>query len=108
MKVLLISNSIIEYDGRLRELVKIAKGIGDTYYISRALSSSENEKSHYVFSNSGKFNYIEFVKYCLQVAKNINNQNPIDVIFADNRKAIFPAILIKKLLIPQVLGLNQL
>lgn len=98
MKILLISNSIIEYDGRLRELVKIAKGIGDTYYISRALPSSENEKFHYVFSSSGLFSYIKFVRYCLRVARNINNNDPIDVIFADNRKAIFPAILIRNIM----------
>jgi len=95
MKVLLISNSIIEYDGRLRELVKIAKGIGDTYYISRALSLEENEKSHYVFSSLGKFNYIRFIKYCLHIAKNIDQKTPIDILFVDNRKAILPAILIK-------------
>lgn len=97
MNVLLISNSIIEYDGRLRELVKISKGIGDTYYITRALSSKEKEKSHYVFSNSGMFNYVKFLNYCLKIAKQINYQNKIDVIFVDNRKAILPAILIKNI-----------
>lgn len=106
MRILLISYSIIEYDGRLRELHKVAQNIGETYYVTKSISRDSTEKYHCIFIDSGLFSYVKFIKFCVKVAGIINNEKKIDVIFADNRKAILPAIIIKNIFNIQFLILD--
>ncbi|WP_462423874.1 glycosyltransferase family protein [Cloacibacillus porcorum] len=95
MKVLLLSYSTIEYDGRLRELIKIAKELGDTHYISMSLNPTPLEDTHQIYRPRWeKFSYLFFISYCIKMAK---LKGPFDIIIADNRKAIFPSMLIKQL-----------
>lgn len=93
MKILLISHSIIEYDGRLRELIKVCKSIGDTINVSRSISDQEPaDSNHRIFRATGWANYLRFIIFCIKIAMRMGR---IDVVFADNRMAIFPAVLIK-------------
>lgn len=92
MKILLISNGIIEYDGRLRELLKISKELGDTYYIARSTSKDDKNEKFCLVNSKTRFNYIKFILITIITALRIGK---IDVIFIDNRKAIIPGYIVK-------------
>ena len=49
MKILLISYDYFRYDGRVRELIKVAKDLGDVTYITRGDGDEQpQEKQHIV------------------------------------------------------------
>ena len=92
MKILLISYDYCKYDGRLRELIKVANKLGEVTYITRASDGERPlEKSHILYQDRGYSSFILFV--CMQVQK-LGRQ---DLIFIDNRKGILPGYLAKKL-----------
>lgn len=91
MKILLISASDVECDGRLRELIELLKKIGSVHVL--ASGNIKDEFIWYYEFDNKMNNYLSFVKRCVDVAK---TQGLFDVVFADNRKAILPAIWIKK------------
>ena len=92
MKILLISYDYYLYDGRLRELIKVARALGETTFITR---SSDGEKpqgeGHILYRDRGYSHFILFV--CQQMQK----IGPQDLILIDNRKGIIPGYLAKKL-----------
>ena len=87
MNVLVISNGNRDYDGRLRELINIAKKVGKTIAISTG-----SEKNEYIYT---KQSYLGFIIFCLKKCIKIKK---VDVLIVDNRKAVVPSILIAKLL----------
>ncbi|WP_312700204.1 hypothetical protein [Sedimentibacter sp.] len=90
MKVFFISNGIWEFDGRLRELIKVASGLGDVKYITRVKSSNlQTNKNHIKIKGN---NYFKFI---LKTLSSVRLYEDIDIIFVDNRKAIIPALLIQ-------------
>ncbi len=91
MNVLLISYGDYDFDGRLRELCKIASGLGTVYAITRG--SKAMDENHRVFRGS----YPAFIREVLGFGKEIGK---VDVLFLDNRKAIIPGMLLKKSLKP--------
>lgn len=92
MKILLISYDYYKYDGRLRELIKVAKELGEVTYITRASDGEQpQEKGHILYPDRGYGSFIFFV--CMQARKNGSQ----DLIFIDNRKGILPGYLAKKL-----------
>lgn len=92
MKILLISYDYFKYDGRLRELIKVAKELGEVTYITRGSDGEEPQESrHIVYPDRGYSNFIMFV--CQQM-QSIGRQ---DMIFIDNRKGIIPGYLAKRL-----------
>lgn len=92
MKILLISYDYYKYDGRLRELIKVAKELGEVTYITRSSEGEiPQEKAHMLYPDSGYSNFILFV--CQQV-RQLGKQ---DMIFIDNRKGIIPGYLAKRL-----------
>jgi len=100
VNILFVSNGVYEYDGRLRELIKIAKQIGNTTYITRISSkSSKKENSHVAINTHGLLSYLRFIFKTMRVVYNLNN---IDVLFIDNRKAVIPGLMIKIFKKPRV------
>lgn len=92
MKILLISYDYFKYDGRLRELIKVAKELGEVTYITRGSDGeTPQEASHIVYQDRGYSNFILFV--CSQVQR----IGRLDMVFIDNRKGIIPGFLAKKL-----------
>jgi hypothetical protein len=87
MNILLISYGDYNYDGRLRELIKVFSNFGELHIISRG--SIPLNKNH-VLINS---NYISFIKKAISKGKQINS---LDVIVCDNRKSIIPGLKIWK------------
>ena len=88
MKILLISYGSFEYDGRLRELYKVADKIGCVYLISRGKNKIDG--NHYLINNS----YLSFIKKAVSIGKQIGD---VDVLFLDNRKSIIPGLKLKKI-----------
>lgn len=96
MNILLISAGIYEYDGRLRELIKVAQMLGPTYYITKSANSTPIDKQHFIYKEykeGGIFNYMDFIQFCIKIAESMEG---IDVVIADNRKAIIPALWTKR------------
>ena len=92
MKILLISYDHWKYDGRLRELVKVAKELGEVTYITRRSDGEEpQEKSHILYTDHG---YPAFIRFCCLQARRLGKA---DLIFIDNRKGILPGYLAKRI-----------
>lgn len=92
MKILLISYDFYKYDGRLRELIKVAQELGETTYITHGDDGEEpQEASHIVYPGG---NYLDFIRFCWKEAEKLGS---VDMIFIDNRKGIIPGYLAKKL-----------
>ena len=87
MKILLISYGDFEYDGRLRELYKISKNLGEVFLISRG--KEKIDTNHCILNCS----YYSFVKKTVNFGNKIEG---IDVLFLDNRKSIIPGLKLKK------------
>ena len=92
MKILLISYDYYKYDGRLRELIKTSKVLGEVTYITRASDGEKpQEASHILYQDRG---YSRFILFVCSKIREIGAQ---DLIFIDNRKGIVPGYLAKKL-----------
>jgi hypothetical protein len=99
MNVFFISFEEYEYDGRVRELIKAAKELGDIKYVTRGVSLNIKQgKEHYVFIGNGIFGYIKFILYVLKVSTGMGNT---DILFIDNRKAIIPALFLNLITKPK-------
>ncbi len=91
-KILIISASALEYDGRLRELIEAFRLLGDVETItcgSKEFASGKNK----IFGNNTKWRYLKFIKF---VVNNVKKNAGYDIILADNRKSLIPAFLCKK------------
>ena len=92
MKILLISYDYFKYDGRLRELIKVAKELGDVTCITRGSDGEvPQEASHIVYPDRG---YVRFILFVWAQARKLGGT---DMIFIDNRKGIIPGFLAKRL-----------
>ncbi len=92
MKILLISYDNYLYDGRLRELIKTARELGETVFITRASDGEQpSEPGHILYPDHGYSNFILFV------LQQIQRVGRVDLIFIDNRKGIIPGYMAKKL-----------
>lgn len=93
LNVFFISYGIYEYDGRLRELIKISKKLGEVQYITKAIfQDTKQEERHHIMTNNGVFGYLKFIFYSIFKGLKIKE---IDILFVDNRKAIIPALILK-------------
>lgn len=92
MKILLISYDYWKYDGRLRELIKVSKELGDVWYITRRSDGEEpQEERHLLYTDHG---YPDFLRFCCVQARKLGT---MDLIFIDNRKGILPGYLAKRI-----------
>ncbi len=90
MKVFLISYDSYQYDGRLRELVKVAKMLGDTTYVSRGGNEEKRQETGHILYKEG--GYPKFILFVCRLALRLGKQ---DLILIDNRKGILPGYLAK-------------
>lgn len=90
MRILFISHGIYDYDGRLRELIKIAHALGDTTSIYRAIKPPHDPQAR-LFPMQGS--YLGFFRFCQQIFR---EEGPFEVLFLDNRKAILPGNWLKR------------
>lgn len=87
--ILLISYGDYRYDGRLRELVNVGSLLGNLKVICRGSSTAILNG---VLAGSEVSSYFDFIKTCIKTASTMKK---IDCLIVDNRRAIFPAIVIK-------------
>lgn len=96
MKILLISFSSPGTDGRLAELINVCKTVSETRVIFRACDEkSKSGDRNFVFRSNGRFSYLKFILFCTKCTKRIKQA---DMVFADNRAAVIPALICAKLL----------
>ena len=88
MKILFISCGNADYDGRLRELLKVCSKLGEV--ICYSYGSEKLVPEHHLFGSD--VSYMQFIKAVTGEAKGIE----ADVIFADNRRSTIPAMLIRR------------
>lgn len=97
--ILLISHGDYEYDGRLRELLKVANNIGNVFCITKG--SKESSKNHRIYTGG---NYLQFIIKAVNYGKKISSK--IDILFLDNRKSIIPGIILSRILKPKIIILD--
>lgn len=95
MNILLISYGNPEYDGRLRELIKVFSSLGNLYLFSRGNKSIV--QNHTLFPQNS---YLEFIPFTVNKARRLKD---IDVLVMDDRKAIIPGLILNRLLRPKKL-----
>ena len=91
MNILFISYDSYKYDGRLRELIKVAQELGEVTFITRDEGEEPVSGQHILYKGSG---YLKFISFCAKQAKKMQD---VDAIFIDNRKGILPGYLAKRL-----------
>ena len=91
MNILFISYDSYKYDGRLRELIKVAQELGEVTFITRDEGEEPISGQHILYKGSG---YLKFISFCAKQAKKMQD---VDTIFIDNRKGILPGYLAKRL-----------
>nr|WP_307990899.1 glycosyltransferase [uncultured Niameybacter sp.] len=103
-KILIISFGVKEFDGRLKELRDVISRIGNYKIVCCSRSAGCNEEEYIVNIKDRKYldirNYIYFICMCLKVAKDMKK---IDVLVVDNMFATIPALIIRKLINPNVI-----
>lgn len=102
MKILLISYGIFEYDGRLKELSRVAEGLGEVSAIMVTTSLSDNEKCKYVHIKKEDYlrflTYFSFVLMCIRQSMKIKENY---ILFSDNLFSAIPALIIRCIKKPQ-------
>lgn len=88
MKILFISCGNADYDGRLRELLKVCNDLGNVSCYS--YGSKKLFPGHHLYGSD--VSYGSFIKNVLRDA----GKEDADVVFADNRRATIPAMLINR------------
>lgn len=94
MKLLLISDGNLEYDGRLRRLISVFNQVGELYTFTRG---------HTLLTEHGKIcnaSYISFIIGAINYARGMDN---IDVLILDNRRATIPGFLMDILKHPDII-----
>lgn len=102
MKILLISYGIKEYDGRLKELIKVANEIGVVNVVSCGVEQSSEVNENIVHIDRSKYlNFKTYLSFCYKSLKVAREMGSIDVLFVDNFFAALPALIIKTVYKPK-------
>lgn len=89
--IIFISCGNYEYDGRMRELLNVARSMGNVtaFFASEKNVFLPDCVCHSTESLSGA-SYVKFIASIIQKTRGLKN---IDILFVDNRKAVIPALL---------------
>lgn len=91
MKVLFLSASNKEFDGRTRALLDVLKSFSEVIEITTTSGKPFSKDNEYLIDGT----YKNFVRKSVEIGKKYKN---IDIIFTDNRKATIPALKLHKCL----------
>lgn len=89
LQILLISYGNLNYDGRLRELKKVAQLLGEVTIVSQEHIISARNKVCF----KEKLTYFNFIKTSVNIAKQLEQ---IDILILDNRKSILPGLIVQR------------
>ena len=73
MNILFISYDSYKYDGRLRELIKVAQELGEVTFITRDEGEEPISGQHILYKGSG---YLKFISFCAKQAKKMQDVTP--------------------------------
>lgn len=100
MEIVIISFGIKEYDGRLKELVRMLSNIGRVKLLCCSISQ---DPCFYMTSQQqylSRKNYLGFIGYVL---RNCYRIKQTDILVCDNLFAAFPTLLVRRILKPRFL-----
>ncbi len=86
MKILMLSYGDYDYDGRLRELMRVAESLGEVNAFTRGTKPSSSMHSLYQGSYLG---------YILKALHFGWKHRDVDVLCLDNRKAVLPGLILR-------------
>lgn len=95
MKILLISYGDCEYDGRLRELIRVFSTMGELFAFSRG-----HNKLAAGHKTCNATSYARFIKDAVAFGKQLRS---LDILVLDNRKAVIPGLLLKRAIAPKII-----
>lgn len=87
MKILLLSYGVYDYDGRLRELMRVFAGLGELFAFTQG--AVPLNKGHVVYRGGG---YLGFIREAVAYGRRLGG---IDILVLDNRKAVIPGLLLR-------------
>lgn len=99
MRVLFISASDLDYDGRTRALIRALSGHAELVAVTATAGDSHREGDNYYVHMRGIRDYPAYIRAVTGIAR---RAAPIDCIFADNRRATVPALKLRRLLAPEL------
>jgi len=91
-RILFISYSDVRYDGRMRELRKVAERLGKVYSISEY--DTEENVNYFSLNKINKKGILAFTCLALRVGEKIKN---IDILFVDNRMSCITGLFLCKI-----------
>ncbi len=102
MRILFVSYGVYEYDGRTRELMKVANLLGVSTFVTMvdSLEGRSHSDDKHIRVKKGKFAFCRFI---FRVLKTSFRMKQIDILFIDNRRAIIPGLLIRLLKRPRII-----
>lgn len=89
MEVLFLSYSDVRYDGRLRELLAVAEGLGNLHSVIK--KNGKKDRNHDSVTVRGVRGLLQFLKKAKQMA---DKMEKVDILFLDNRMACIPGLLL--------------
>lgn len=99
--IIFISCGNYEYDGRLRELLNVARSMGNvTAFFASEKNIFLSDCVCYSTESLSGTSYVKFIAFIIQKTRGLKN---IDILFVDNRKAVIPALLLKILRHPKAI-----
>jgi hypothetical protein len=96
MEILLISNGSIEKDGRLIELAKVCRYIGNT----KIICLSNTIRGEYFIDENSRHKYLKFLYKCIFVAL---KRKKFDILLIDNIPACFAGNIIRLINRPKII-----
>lgn len=94
MKILMLSYGDYDYDGRLRELMRVVERLGEVNALTRG--TKQSSPMHTLYQGS----YLGYILKALQFGwKN----KDADVLCLDNRKAVLPGLILRRFVCPKVI-----
>lgn len=94
MKILLLSFGDYDFDGRLRELMRVCSQLGELFAFTRGSKKVFN--THEIYEGG----YIRFIQKAVAYGKSIGK---VDVLILDNRKAVLPGLILDKQIHPRAI-----
>lgn len=92
MRILFLSYGIIDFEGRLREQIRICNSLGDTTLVTRVNTiGHDKDYSHCSITGSGCLGMLEL---CLKTAYLTAKNTKYDILFINDRKSLIPSLFI--------------
>lgn len=98
MNILVLSYGVIDYDGRLVELINVANNLGETTVVCCAVNKNDDNKNKFINIENKKYLSPRlYFKFFVKVLREAYKMKNIDILIVDNYFTSIIALIIKKL-----------